>query len=276
MNKFRFNIKNALLYYKFWSGYKSNEIEFPAILSHLDKKYGSPLFIDTFQGLDNWVVKDMNEWGSAVPGNLCTFVKENVLIGANSGSKSLVIITTPEQATGKDWNGKEVIKPTSSGLVRSKFTVKPGQVVSATVNTSLSYPGSWFAFWLMKKDVPGDERYREIDIFEKFMEREGQKKYTVSIHGGRKDSRELMNFGYQLFFINEARLTFTCELHHHSVKIYVNGILICIAEEPDFDGEFYVMFNDGPSTHDGKVKEKEIVKSLPRFLEVIDFRIYNL
>jgi hypothetical protein len=275
MNKFRFNLKNALLYYKFWNGYKLNKIEYPAILEYLDRTYGKPVFADNFSSLENWKVTDRNEWGSAVPGNLCTFTKENVSVKANNDINTLVISTKPEQTSGKDWNGAEVTKPTSSGLITCKQLLRPGQVVSATVNTSKSYAGSWFSFWLCKKDNPGDDRYREIDIFEKFMVRKDQKKYTVSIHGGKKDSREMMSFSYPMFFIDEEKITFTCELYQHSVKIFVNGIQVCLAEEPDFDGEFRILFNDGPSTHDGKVSVEEILKNLPKTLEIIDFRIYE-
>jgi hypothetical protein len=276
MNKFRFNIKNALLYHKFWTGYKMNKIEYPEILSHLVKKYGNPLMTDNFHNLDNWNIKDRNEWGSAAPGNLCTFVRENVGIRTQKDVNSLVISTTPVQATGKGWNGEDVIKPISSGLVTSKFLVRPGQAISATVNSSRSYIGSWFAFWLMKKDVQGDERYREIDIFEKFMKRDEQKQYSVTVHGGNKNAREMLNFSYPMFFVNEEKMTFTCELFQHSVKIYLNGILFCQADEPDFDGEYHVIFNDGPSTHDGKVKQAEIMRCLPRTFEVIDFKVYDL
>ncbi|NTV83289.1 MAG: hypothetical protein HGA23_03180 [Bacteroidales bacterium] len=276
MNKFRFNIKNSLLYYKFWTGYKSNKIEYPAILEQQEKTYGKPFMTDHFNNLENWNVKDKNEWGSAVPGNLCTFARENVMVQTNDDGNSLVISTTPVQATGKGWNGEDIIKPISSGLVTSKFLVKPGQAISATVNNSNSYTGSWFAFWLMKRDVPGDERYREIDIFVKFMKRDDQKQYSVSIHGGTRNAREILNFGYPMFFVDEKNMTFTCELFQHSVKIYLNGIQLCQADEPDFEGEYHVVFNDGPSTHDGKVKQAEIMRCLPRTFEVIDFRVYNL
>jgi hypothetical protein len=275
MNKFKFTIKNALLYYKFWNGYQLNKVEYPEIVDQQEKIYGKPVFVETFENLDQWKIMDRGEWGSARPGNLCTFVKENISVKINGNKRSLVISTTPEEAAGKGWNGEEVIKPISSGLITCKFLVIPGQVVSATVNTTKSYPGSWFSFWLYKKDASGDERYREIDIFEKFMERKDQKKYSVSIHGGSKNSREMMSFSYPMFFVDEEKVTFTCELYQHSAKVFVNGILICIAEEPDFDGEYYIMFNDGPSTHDGKVTEAEIFKNLPKTFEIIDFRIYE-
>lgn len=276
MNKFRFNIKNSLLYYKFWKGYKANNIEHPEILNHLERLYGKPVLIDHFHHLDNWQLKDKGEWGSAAPNNLCVFVKENVSVITKQGSNVLVIKTTAEQATGKDWSGKELTRPFSSGLVTSKFTVRPGQVVSATVNTSSSYPGSWFAFWLFRKDIPGDDRYREVDIFEKFMVRDDQKKYSVTVHGGNKQSKEMMSFPFPMFFVNEERMTFTCEILKNGVKIFLNGLLFCQADEPDLEGEYYVIFNDGPSTHGGKVTEKEITNSLPREMELMDFRVYNL
>lgn len=276
MNKFRFNINNALLFNKFWKSYKLKKIDYPEILHYLDKTYGAPVLVDNFHDLDNWQVKSQLEWGSATPDNLCTFVKENVKVQRNQNYNSLMIYTTPDQATGKGWEGEDIIRQISSGLVTSKFQISPGQVVSATVNTSRSYQGSWFSFWLFKKDVAGDNRYREIDIFEKFMKRKRQKKYSVSIHGGSKDSREMMIYSYRMFFVNEKKITFTCELHQHSIKIFVNGIQIFLSKEPDFDGEYYVMFNDGPSTHKGKVKEADIIKSLPKSFEIIDFRIYDL
>jgi hypothetical protein len=276
MNKIKFRLKNMLLAYNFWAGYKKNKIEYPRILDYLEKTYGQPVFTDDFINLYNWKITDRNEWGSAVPDNLCTFVKENVNIRQNKGFNSLVISTTPDPATGKDWEGKEIEKPISSGLISCKFLVRPGNVVSATLNTSYSYPGSWFAFWLMKKDVPGDKRYREIDIFEKFMERKSQKEYTVTIHGGVQGSREMMNFSYHMFFADEEKLTFTCELYRHKVKIYVNGIYMFLAEEPDFEGEYYVIFNDAPNTRHGKVSKKEIIDVLPKTLELIDFRVYEM
>lgn len=275
MNKFRFNIKNALLYYKFWTGYKANKIEHPDILDHLDKTYGKPVLIDNFHHLENWQIKDKGEWGSAAPNNLCVFVRENISLKNILGSNILVIETTPEEATGKDWSGKEITRPFSSGLITSKFTVRPGQVVSATVNTSNSYPGSWFAFWLFKKDVPGDDRYREVDIFEKFMVKDEQKKYSVTVHGGKKQSKEMMNFSFPMFFVNEETMTFTCEILKNGVKIFLNGILFCQADEPDLEGEYYIIFNDGPSTHNGKVRQQEIAGNLPRTLEILDFRVYN-
>jgi hypothetical protein len=275
MNKIKFTVKNTLLCYKFRIGYKKNKIEYPEIIEYLDRTYGKPIFADNFSSLENWKVTDRNEWGSAMPRNLCTFTRENVSVKANNGLQTLVISTTSGQTPGKGWNGEELIKPASSGLITCKQLLRPGQVVSATVNTSKSYAGSWFSFWLCKKDTPGDDRYREIDIFEKFMERKDQKKYTLSIHGGKKDSREMMSFSYPMNFVDEEIVTFTCELYQHSARIFVNGILLCLAEEPDFDGEFRILFNDGPSTHDGKVTEEEILKNLPKTLEIIDFRIYE-
>jgi hypothetical protein len=129
---------------------------------------------------------------------------------------------------------------------------------------------------LLKKDVPGDKRYREIDIFEKFMVRKSQKEYSISIHGGTHNSREMMISSYHMFYVDEEKLTFTCELHRHMVKIFVNGIHIFIAEEPDFDGEFYVVFDDAPSNHKGKVKTEELYDFLPRQFEILDFRVYRM
>jgi hypothetical protein len=276
MNKVLFNIRNGILAYKFWSGYKKNKIEYPAIQAYMDKKYGAPEFVDHFENLDHWNVLDKTNWGSSRPGNLCTFVKENVSIRKNAGSGSLVITTTPDPATGKGWEGEEIPRPFSSGLVTSQFLVKPGQVVTATVNTTQSYPGSWFSFWLHKKDVPGEDRYREADIFEKFMERKNQKQYTISVHGVIKGSREMMSFSYPMFFVNEENLTFTCELQRNLLKIYVNGICMFITQEPDFDGEYYVVFDDAPTTHDGKVKTEDITAVMPREFEIIDFRVYKM
>jgi len=276
MNKFLFKTRNAILAYKFWSGYKKDKIDYPAILTHLDKKYGKPEFIDRFENLDHWKVTDISNWGSSRPDNLCTYVKENVAIRKNSGYNSLIISTTPDPATGKGWEGEDVTRSISSGLVTSNFLIKPGQVVSATVNTAQSYPGSWFAFWLFKKDVPGDKRYREVDIFEKFMERKSQKHYSMTIHGGSQGSREMMIFTYHMFFVDEEKLTFTCELHKKMIKIFVNGIHMFIANEPDFDGEYYVIFDDAPTTYDGKVKVADITGCLPRQLEILDFRIYRM
>jgi hypothetical protein len=276
MNKVLFSISNAILAYKFWSGYKKDNIRHPAILDYLDKKYGTPEFIDHFDNLDQWSITDITNWGSSRPGNLCTFVKENVAIRKNSGSGSLLITTTPEPATGKGWIGEDITRPFSSGLATSKFRVKPGQVISATVNTAQSYAGSWFSFWLAKTDVPGDERYREVDIFEKFMERKSQKQYSITVHGGSKGSREMMIFSYPMFFTDEENLTFTCELHRHMVKIFVNGIHMFIANEPDFDGEYHVIFNDAPTTHKGKVKAEEIAGILPRQFEIMDFRVFRM
>ena len=148
-------------------------------------------------------------------------------------------------------------------------------MVSATVNTSHSYAGSWFSFWLLKKGEPGDEGYREIDIFEKFMDRDFERKYTMTIHGGTPDKRQMMNINYPLFMTDEGKLTFTCELGAHQAKIFINGLQVFLAEEPDFNGEYYVIFDDAPTTHGGKVDTNDIIKILPRFLEIIDFRIYE-
>jgi hypothetical protein len=276
MNKIKFRIKNALLAYKFWAGYEKSRIEYPTILDFLEKKYGKPALADNFLNLDNWKVTDKSEWGSARPDNLCTYVKENVAISHHSGYNSLVISSTPDEATGKDWEGKSVKKPISSGIATSRFLIRPGQVVSATVNTSQSYPGSWFSFWLIKKTEPGDNRYREIDIFEKMMVRKNQKEYTVSIHGGVQGARELMNFSYPLFFVSEEKLTFTCEVYREKVKIYFNGINMFLAEEPEFDGEYYVIFSDAPKSRNGKISVKDIIRALPKSLEIIDFRVFNL
>ncbi len=276
MNKTKFRIRNALLAYKFWAGYRKNRIEYPAILDFLEKKYGKPVLADNFLNLDNWKVTDKSEWGSARPDNLCTYVKDNVTIRQNTGFNSLAISTTPDEATGKGWEGETVKKPISSGIVTSKFLVRPGQVVSATLNTSRSYPGSWFAYWLIKKNEEGDNSYREIDIFEKMMERKNQKEYTLTIHGGVQGSRELMNFSYPMFFVEEEKLTFTCEIYQQKVKIYVNGIYMFLAEEPDFDGEYHVVFSDAPKSRNGKISTKDIIKDIPKTLEIIDFRVYNL
>lgn len=108
--------------------------------------------------------------------------------------------------------------PSSSGLITSKFLVKPRQVISATFNTAESYPGSWFSFWLVKKDVPEDDRYREVDIFEKFMTRKIDKQYTVTLHGGKTHEREMINYTYSLSPVNENNLTFTCELHQSKIR----------------------------------------------------------
>lgn len=276
MNKIKFNIKNALQYSKFLGLYPFKKVEYPNIIEFLDRKYGVPVFSDHFYSSDNWNITDRDDWGSARPGNLCIFVKENVTINSYHGKNSLIISTRHEEAKGKGWNGEEITRPLSSGLITSKLLLHTDQVISATVNTSQSYPGSWFAFWFLKKDVAGDDRYREIDIFEKFMEKPGQKRYSVSIHGGTKNSREMMSFSYPLFPINEEKLTFTCVLRRSGIRIYVNNLLLCVADEPDFEGEYYIMFNDAPSTHDGKVKAEDIIQSLPRTLEIMDFRIYNL
>jgi hypothetical protein len=276
MNKFKFTLKNALLYINFWNGYKLNKVEYPEILDRQEKKYGRPVYIETFDNLDQWKVTDCGEWGSVRVNNNCTFVKENVTVKKYSDRNSLMISSTPVKATGKDWNGNKIERNISSGLVSSKFRIKPGQVVSATVNTSQSYAGSWFSFWLIRMDVKDDNRYREIDIFEKFMQKPGQKQYTLSIHGGTKEARELLNFNYPMSFVNEQNMTFTCELHPEGIKVYMNGIHICQSGEPDFDGQYHIVFNDGPSIHKGKVKEEEIVKYLPRTLEIIDLRVYNL
>ena len=276
MNKFRFKVTNYLLYYKFSRTYKKNKIDYPAILSHLDKTYGKPQMVEDFMNLESWKVMDKDEWGSARPETLCTYVKENVLIKSGNGKNSLVISTTPDPATGKGWSGEEISRSLSSGQVSSKFLVSPGRVISATVNTSDSYPGSWFSFWMYKKDVPGDERYREVDIFEKFMERKNQKQYSMSVHGGTKNSRELLAFSFPLFFVDEDKITFTCELSDHKVRIFVNGVQLFLAEEPDFNGEYFVIFGDGPTTHEGKVTLEEIMKVLPRSIEVLDFRVHSL
>jgi len=276
MNKFKFTVQNALLYYKFWNGYKLNKVEYPEILNRQEKKYGKPVYIERFENLDQWKITDCNEWGSARPENSCVFVKENVSVKKDNGRNSLVITSIPDKATGKDWNGNKIVRNISSGLVTSKFRIRPGQVVSATVNTSQSYAGSWFSFWLLKMDVTGDNRYREVDIFEKFMEKPGQKQYMISLHGGLENARELLNFNYPLYFVNEENMTFTCELHPAGVKVFLNGIQLCQSDEPDFDGQYYILFNDGPSTHGGKVSEEEIMRSLPRTFEVVDLRVYNL
>jgi hypothetical protein len=278
MNKFKFTVNNALLYYKFWNGYKIKKIEYPEITDHEEKTYGKPVYKECFENLDQWKVTDKGEWGSARPDNICVFVKENVSLKKNKGQNSLVITSTPDKATGKDWKGNTIERIISSGLVASKFRIKPGQAVSATVNASQSYPGSWFSFWLFKMDVEGDHRYREADIFEKFMEKPRHKQYKISLHGGTKTARELLNFNYPLYFVDEEKMTFTCEMHQAGVKIFLNGIQICQADEPNFDGQYHVIFNDLPSTHKGKVKEEEeeIVKYLPGTFEIVDFRVYNL
>jgi hypothetical protein len=276
MNKVRFKIRNYILLYRFTRDYKKEKVEYPAIIDHLEKKYGKPLFVEDFKSLDNWKATVWNEWGSARPDNLSVHVGENVTIKSEMGKNSMVIHTTPEDATGKDWNGKEVKRPTSSGNVTSRFLVSPGQVISATVNTSNSYPGSWFSFWLFKKDAEGDKRYREIDIFEKLMVRKGDKYYNMSVHGGTGGNREMMGFSNPLHYANEENLTFTCELYSNRVKVYVNGIHIFQADEPDFDGEYHVIFGDAATTHKGKVKLEDIIKSLPRTFEIKDFRVYGI
>jgi hypothetical protein len=276
MKKFKFRVKNYWLKARCAGRYWLKKKEHPNIIPHLEKKYGKPVFIDDFQNLDNWKVTDKGEWGSARPDNLCTYVKDNVFISEENGVRSLIINTTSYEAAGKDWDGNDITKPFSSGLVTSKFLIRPGQVVSASVNTSQSYAGSWFAFWLIKKDVEGDERYREIDIFEKFMEKKHQKKYTLTIHGGTQNKREMMNFQYPLFFVNEAKMNFTCELHQHKVRIFLNGLLLFQANEPDFDGEYFVVFDDAPTTHGGKMQEADIMNAVPKSLEIIDFRIYKM
>ena len=276
MNKFIFRIKNYYLAYTFSAGYSKNKKEYPEILGHLDKTYGKPVFEEDFKDLQNWKVTDKAEWGSARPDNLCTFVKENVSLEEDGGEKRVVIRTTNEPALGKGWNGEDISRPFSSGMISSKFTVHPGQAISATVNTSDSYAGSWFSFWLYKKDMPGDNRYRELDIFEKFMERRQQKQYSMCVHGGTKKAREMMAFEYPLFYVNEEKMTFTCELYPKKARIFINGIQIFLAEEPDFDGEYFVIFNDAPTTHEGKVNVEEILSSLPRNLEILDFRIHVL
>lgn len=276
MNKFKFTIQNALLYYKFWNGYKLNKVLYPEILEKQEALYGKPVYIESFGNLDQWKVTDCNEWGSARPENSCVFVKENVSLNKDNGRNSLIIKSTPDKATGKDWNGNKIERDISSGLVSGLFRIRPGQVVSATVNASRSYAGSWFSFWLLKMDVTGDHRYREVDIFEKFMEKPRQKQYMISLHGGLENARELLNFNYPLNFVNEDNMTFTCELHPAGVKVFLTGIQLCQSDEPDFDGQYYILFNDGPSTHGGKVSEEEIKRSLPRTFEVLDFRVYNL
>jgi hypothetical protein len=276
MNKFRFKLRNYLLMLRFNRDYKKEKVEYPGIIDHLSKSYGQIILVEDFKSLDNWKVTDKTDWGSARPDNLCTLVKENVSLQDDGGRKKVVISTTPEAAIGKGWNGEEISRPFSSGMMTSKFTVAPGQVISATVNTSDSYAGSWFAFWLFKKDMPGDERYREVDIFEKFMERKGQKQYKISVHGGSKTDREMLTFEYLLFYVNEDKMTFVCELHPKKVRVFINGIQIFLAEEPGFDGEYHVIFNDAPTTHEGKVGLEEIQKALPRKFEVIDFRVFDL
>ena len=198
MNKVLFNIRNAILVYKFWSGYKKDKIEYPEIQAHLEKKYGAPEFIDHFEYLDHWKVTGINDWGSSRPGNQ----------------------PVPDQ--------------------------------------------TW------------DERYREVDIFEKFMERKSQKKYSMTFHGGIKGSREMMILSYPMFITDEEKLTFTCELQRQMVNIFVNGIHMFTAQEPDFDGEYYVVFDDAPTTHKGKVKAEDIIGFLPRKFEIFDFRVYRM
>lgn len=276
MNKFRFKIKNYFLSLRFIRDYKKEKVEYPAILDHMEKTYGKPVLVEDFSSLDKWKVTDKTDWGSARPDNLCTLVKENVSVQNHGSFNSLVIRTTSEPAIGKGWNGEEIARPFSSGFVTSVFTVSPGQAISATVNTSDSYPGSWFSFWLFKKDTPGDERYREIDIFEKLMARKNQKEYDMCVHGGSKNDRERLGFSFPLFPVDEHKLTFTCELYPRKVKIFVNRIHLFLAEEPDFDGEYFVIFGDGPTTHKGKVQPEEIRKVLPRMFEVMDFRIYKI
>lgn len=276
MKKFRFRIRNYLLMAGFLSGYRRNKQEYPEIINFLNQKYGSPVFIDEFNNLDNWKITDKNEWGSAREDNLCTYEKENVTLREEDGKRFMVISSTPKEATGHDWEGNEVTKPTSSGFVSSKFLFHPGQVVSATLDTSRSYPGSWFAFWLIKKEEAGDERYREVDIFEKFMEKKNQKKYTITVHGGTPDKREMMNFRYPMSHVDESKITFTCELYADKVRVFVNGLMLFTADEPDFDGEYYVVFDDAPTTHGDKVTRDEILKALPRSLEIHDFRVYKV
>ena len=276
MNTFRFRFRNSLLAPWFTAAYPMGKIEYPDIIGHLDKRYGAAVFLEEFNDLDSWKVKDKDEWGSAVHDNLCTYVKENVFIKDENGRRSLAIVSIAEGATGKDWEGNDVPKPFSSGFVSSRFLVHPGQVVSATMNTSRSYPGSWYAFWLLRKDPEGDPGYREVDIFEKFMKKENQKTYTVSIHGGTKDNREMMDFSYPLFYVDESKITFTCELNKNRIRIFVNGLLLCVAHEPGFEGEYHVVFDDAPTTWGGQVKQDDILSILPRTFEVIDFRIYEM
>jgi hypothetical protein len=86
----------------------------------------------------------------------------------------------------------------------------------------------------------------------------------------------MLTFEYPLFYVNEDNMTFVCELHPKKVRVFINGIQIFLAEEPDFAGEYYVIFGDGPTTHEGKVGFEEIKQALPRRFEVMDLRVFGL
>lgn len=274
--RFKFRRNNRKIWCKARRKYRKFKVEYPDIIGFLDVKYGEPILIDHLQNLDNWDVTGQQNWGSAMEGNYCTYVEQNVVLNEVKGDHFVDILTTADSAVGLDWGGYEVSKPISSGMIRSRFTVTPGQVVSATIDNSQSYEGSWFAFWLFKKTVPEDERYREIDIFEKFQNRKRHNSYTISVHGGFITDRNMMNFKYRLRKVDEKNMTFTCELCEDGVQIFLNGIHIFTSQRMDLNGEYYIIFNDAPTDHSGKVNVDKIREVLPRIFRIKDVRVHSL
>jgi hypothetical protein len=275
-SKAKFRRANCKLKRQAKKNYKKDHVKYPEIIGFLDEKYGEPIMIEGFLDLDQWTARDTNNWGSANPDNYCVYTADNVYTEKSGDSYSMFIKSSNDKATGNDWFGNDIEKPVSSGWVRSNFIIRPGQVVSATMNTSESYKGSWFAFWLYKKKEPGDDRYREIDIFEKFQEGHNHDKYTISMHAGTLRDRNMMNYRYNLNYIDEKNVTFTCEIHENGFKVFIDGVHVFSSQEVELEGNYYLMFDDAPTRHGGKVELEEVMEQLPRRFEVKEFRVYNL
>lgn len=84
MNKLLFKITNSVLATRFLVKYKNDRIEFPAIIKHLQEKYGNEIFIEGFNNFDNCEITNTSDWGSARPDNLCIYEKIVLLLLARS------------------------------------------------------------------------------------------------------------------------------------------------------------------------------------------------
>ena len=69
------------------------------------------------------------------------------------------------------------------------------------------------------------------------------------MHVGTLANHYMMNLPYNLKYIDESNVTFTCEIHENGVKMFVDGVHIFTSQETILEGDYFVMFDALGQTH---------------------------
>lgn len=175
---------------------KGRKDELPSITeaeSHLIGRFHKSRFIPLSE--KNFRVKAREEWGTARPGNICVHSSGNVEFTGNE----IVIHNRFEEGgiTGKDWEGKEVTRKFSSGLVESVELFGPAGGFYVIVSLKYAALGAWDGIWLLDKNTPPPV-YREIDLLERMSKSPPGSEIQLNVHGDVNNERRQIPVKFDL------------------------------------------------------------------------------